>query len=565
MDLPTEPASTSATTLLPGFDRRRVRPTLPAWLLAGASGLLCALAFPRWEGLYLEPLAWWGLVPLLVALERRESPWWCCIAYAFAYQLAQLWVLIGLLGAGVGLLMLNAAGVWLVPAAYLVLRRVLPRVPALAVWVPASVVLEWLQATHLATNAPWWVLGASQARALPATQMIHATGVWGLSAWLFALNAAVFAAWTARTHRFKHAVVTLFVGLAPWAYGMWRLQDPGARGDANAQRSVHVAAIGSGLPPAGQDRIPLAKLASREALLRHADLVVWPEGVNVPGMPDTPSMRDPLLKSVLEWDRPLLIVGTRFQLYGNEAPAPPFALQTGAAYEAQTGSVWLTPEQARARHQGSVRGASEPAFYAKRHLVPFQETLPGAQVLPALAAQLHRFAQHGRSHWFTPGEPHDGPLPAIRTRSGAETTLAPLVCFEALFPAEAARRVRQGAQLLIWQTNDEDAGSSFYAYQFAQFARLRAVETQRDVVRVNTDGDHMHVDAFGRVVERTARSSLPSHAVFSATPRSSTPLAVKAPHAFLALCAGGAAGLMALFVLSGGRRAQSPLPRHERA
>jgi apolipoprotein N-acyltransferase len=82
-----------------------------------------------------------------------------------------------------------------------------------------------------------------------------------------------------------------------------------------------------------------------------------------------------------------------------------------------------------------------------------------------------------------------------------------VMCFELLFPESVAELVRNGAQTLVWLTNDEDAKGGHYAYQFAQFARLRALENGRDLVRVNTDGADFAVSASGAMTPLSARQS----------------------------------------------------------
>lgn len=512
---------------------------MPAWLLASGAGLLSALAFPRWEGLFLEPLAWCALVPLLIALERHQRPWRCCFAFALTYQVAQVFPLMVLLGPWVGALLINAIGIWLLPACYVLLRGHFTTGWALSVWVPMGVVLEWAQTTLLASNAPWWVLGASQARLIAEIQFIHATGMWGLTGWLLLVNSLMYWAWRQR-HSSRQTLVSglLVAGVIalPWTYGVWRV----AKADQAAvqpSNSVRVGVIGSGLPEPGTDRIPLALRASEAALAQSPDMLVWPEGVNVPGMPNMASMRNPLQQSVGQWATPLLMVGTQFRMYGSELAHTAFSKAIEAPYEARTGSVWLQPAQK----------ATDPAlFIPKQHLVPFQEALPAVESMPWLAAALHPLAKHGRAHWFTAAEDPPSLLPQWQRGSdtGQTVTIAPLLCFEILFPATLAQRVRNGAQLVVWQTNDEDAQAGLYAYQFAQFARLRAVETGRDIVRVNTDGDHLHIDAMGRTVAQVPRSPAPSHGLFIVPIRQEQTLAVRQPHAFIVACAVAATLIM---------------------
>lgn len=512
-------------------------PTGRTLMLAALSGVLCSLSFPNWEGVYLEPLAWMALVPLLWALEQGQSLWRASALFALAFQLTNVLALILLKGPWVLMLMVNAPGLMAFGLLYGGLRRWLSMGWALAVWVPAAVAAEFVHLTAWPPNAPWWQLGASQARLTPLIQFTAWTGPWGLTAWLLLVNSLVLMTWHTRQRRW---LCTLGAGLVvPWLFGAWALtRTPSS--DANLP-TLRIATVSTGIPAdRGTDRVALAIRTSELAAHTHPDLIAWPEGVSVPGLPDAPGIVRPLQDSVDAWQTPLLLAGVQFQEFREDthppaSPPTPFELASGATYRAQSGNLVLAP--------ASGGALTPPPFQAKRHMVPFQEFMPWADTWPHLMAQLSPFALHGRAHWFTPGTHAAAPF-NVPVQGRVTVAMGATLCFELLFPERVAQLAAAGAQVLIWQTNDEDAERGVYAYQMAQFARLRAVEIGREIVRVNTDGRNFHIDSLGRMSPFAPIGA--GHATFRAATRNGLTPYVRHPQAFVRVCAMGALCLAVL-------------------
>ncbi|RME85454.1 MAG: apolipoprotein N-acyltransferase [Zetaproteobacteria bacterium] len=113
------------------------------------------------------------------------------------------------------------------------------------------------------------------------------------------------------------------------------------------------------------------------------------------------------------------------------------------------------------------------AFAGKRHLVPFGEYLPfwAQGWMRKLVPTIGDFAP----------DAHAQPLPW-------RVPIGVLVCYESLFPEEARDRVRQGAAVLAVLTNDAWYGRSPAAWQHAEAARLRAMETGRYLMHATNTG-----------------------------------------------------------------------------
>ena len=134
-------------------------------------------------------------------------------------------------------------------------------------------------------------------------------------------------------------------------------------------------------------------------------------------------------------------------------------------------------------------GGQVLSIYDKRHLVPFGEYMPGAQLLGRVGATgLARNLGIG----FTPGTAR-GPveLPGI----GAAV---PLICYEGIF-AEEITYGEARPRLLLLITNDAWFGQAAGPHQHLAQARLRAIEQGLPMVRVANTGISAMIDAKGRI------------------------------------------------------------------
>ncbi|MFH1756370.1 MAG: apolipoprotein N-acyltransferase [Candidatus Latescibacterota bacterium] len=126
-------------------------------------------------------------------------------------------------------------------------------------------------------------------------------------------------------------------------------------------------------------------------------------------------------------------------------------------------------------------------MYDKTHLLPFGEALP--------LSWKWRFLK--KINFGQANFQRGNPAPPVESPLGA---LAPLICFESIFPEISRRFVREGAGLLINITNDGWFGSTPGPLQHAEMGIYRAVENRRYMVRSANSGVSMVVDPMGRVM-----------------------------------------------------------------
>lgn len=442
-------------------------------LLALASGLLLALAFPRPSLVFL---AWCGLVPLLLKGMRR--PFFCgWLAGCGFFALVLYWLNIVMTTYGRLHPILSVA-------AYLLLVAYLALFWGLALWGSARlqellrlplplalpvlwVGLEYLRG-HLLTGFPWALLGYSQQPWLPVLQAADLFGVYGLSFLLVLVNATLAEAVVRMRQKQGLPVVSLVVtGLLvtmTLGYGYWRLETvSGASGDA-----LRVA-LAQGNIEQAQKWNPARQLATLEiyrgltvrATTAGAELTIWPESAT-PFYAQEPGSRQ---QHVLDTAR----MSGGFLLFGSPA------YQRTAAEVSLLNSAFLLSAD------GVSLGRSD-----KIHLVPFGEYVPLKWLLPFVDKLVVGIGD------FAPG--------AVNPLSMNGYSLGVLVCYEAIFPELARDYVNSGSDLLVNITNDAWFGNSSAPYQHLGMTAVRAVENRIWLARAANTGVSALINPRGEVV-----------------------------------------------------------------
>jgi apolipoprotein N-acyltransferase len=179
-------------------------------------------------------------------------------------------------------------------------------------------------------------------------------------------------------------------------------------------------------------------------------------------------------------------------------------------------------------HDGSTLGV-----YDKIHLVPFGEYLPFQRLLEGFGLMQLTKVQGG----FIPGERR-------RLLGVPRAPLAlPLICYEIIFPGEAAPRTGERAGWMLNLTNDGWFGHGTGPHQHLQQARLRAIEEGLPLVRAANTGISAVVDPLGRIIKNLPLGA--EGVLDSALPRPVEPtLFVRAGDSLAALMLAAAAAVV---------------------
>ncbi len=81
--------------------------------------------------------------------------------------------------------------------------------------------------------------------------------------------------------------------------------------------------------------------------------------------------------------------------------------------------------------------------------------------------------------------------------------LAPVICYESIYGEFVTEYVQNGANFLAIMTNDSWWGVTQGHQQLMSYAKLRAIETRREIARSANSGISAHIDARGEVIADT--------------------------------------------------------------
>ena len=443
-------------------------PTLVRVLLSVASGVTLALAFPPWGWSWLAPLA-----VALATVAWWRAPWrkamWVGYLGGVAFH-AMLLVWIRVLGWDAWVVLTLFWSLW-----WLLLA-------------PVVALVTWLRWWPLAVPGVWILVEALRAR-MP----------WGGFPWgkiAFAQSDSVFTPWAAIGGApLVSALVALAGTLGLWA--VFALRNSFARGALVAAAGVLTISF-SGLliplPTAGQGEpaeetlavvqgsVPRTGLdfnSQRRAVLNNhiavteelaasvaageesaPVAVIWPENAS-----DVDPFRDTQAASAISEVVDLIGVPV---LVGAVIAASPTTLHN-------IGIVWEP-------------GEGPTDTYIKQHPVPFGEYLPGRSLVTSLVSRFERIPKD-----FVPGDTSGvlqlGPV-----------LIGDVICFEIAYDTLVRDTVRDGAQVLVVQTNNATYGGTSQPAQQVAMSQLRAVEHGRSVLIAATSGITAVIDPAGNVV-----------------------------------------------------------------
>ena len=164
-------------------------------------------------------------------------------------------------------------------------------------------------------------------------------------------------------------------------------------------------------------------------------------------------------------------------------------LITGAARQEPSAS----PKQ-RGRYFNAIQFLTKDGLaeqhYDKKHLVPFGEYLPFAELFETLG--LRQFVH-------MPGGFEAGSGPRFLSIPGLSLT-EPLICYESIFPNEFDTQSPR-AGVIINLSNDGWFGETIGPHQHLAHARLKAIEEGLPIIRAANSGISAIIDPYGRVLK----------------------------------------------------------------
>jgi len=457
-----------------------------SYLLLFVCGLLTALPLVFSP---LQLLSWFTLIPLFLVAKQKKSAYrhglvfslgyyllvyhWFCYLYPLDFAgFDTLGSILVIAVAWFGLSFLQSIGTAFVPVLYRYLTK--GRHPWFAPFAAASLwcVMEWAQ-TLFWFGVPWARLAVTQYTFTPFVQSASLFGSLGVG-FLMALVSGLLALAIdtyriTRSFRQPAALVAALLFLANFVFGLVRIALP------RTEESLPVTAIQGNIASGDKwaDDSVATSLALYSDLTRKAVqesgavLVVWPETVLTTSLNRNQTVSQALL-SLSQETGAYLAVGA-FQTEGT------------AENTKQYNAIYLF------RPDGTIA----ETVYQKRHLVPFGEYLPMADIITTVLPFLADINMLNSS--LSPGEDTN----LFNTEMG---TIGGLVCFDSIYDSLSRDSVSDGADLLILSTNDSWYKDSAAVYQHNGHAVLRAIENGRYLIRAANTGISTILSPYGDIM-----------------------------------------------------------------
>ena len=450
-------------------------------ILAVLSGISLVLSHPSFN---LFPLAWVGLVPLLIAVKSVSNAksalrigyisgltffggllYWIVLLYPFANIFVTVLGFVALVA---------YAAVYF--GVFALLVHQLPRKSGMSFIFPTALFwtgLEWIR-SWLLTGFPWGSMGYSQWNNHAGIQIASITGVYGVSFIVVLFNAAIAHLLMSSSNwrrAIKGVVFPVAIAALTFVYGGFCLS-----GSENTAESVKLGLVPGHIPQAEKWESEHApKIFKRyisltkEANADNPNMIVWPE------TSIHPQILSGQAKSYSDRLSEMLRNG---QIY----------LLVGAAVEEVDKKVYnsallLSPS-------GEKLGS-----YSKMHLVPFGEYVPFSSALPNLI----------QFDTFAPGKS----INLLPLADAKDAKMGIAICFESVFPNLFRKFVAKGADIMGILTNDAWFVGTTAPAQHLSAAPFRAVENRISVFRCANGGISCIIDPFGRIVSPTITPTQP--------------------------------------------------------
>lgn len=438
------------------------------WQRSAMMGILAGLAFPplpSFFALLLIP-AFWGWIriaeesPSARAAMMRVYPGLLVWNIAATY-----WLAMATVGGGVAAILANAV-VMSVP--FGLYRRFRTEQDSIlrqaSLFITLWIAFEWFH--HKWDLAwPWLTIGNAFSNATAFIQFIEFTGVLGISAWVLA---GVFALRHIRIHPVPASIVILLPAVVSLAM-VATMQE---------KQVGHISTLI--VQPNFDSYAPLSGFDSEAEVLENllqitdsnveetTELILWPEN-SMEGWvyPDPNRYPNPHLTShAALWNSTLIGGATFFKPIdaSTDIPEPYRYTGNGTAYTIYNAGVAWNPD-------GTLQ------VYGKRRLVPIVERFPFVSAIAKVTPWFDWTGLMGYGKGIESANLDVGPH-----------VVTGLVCYDSVFPDWVRTQVRDGADVVGIITNDGWWGDTSGHEQHFAFARLRAIETRRAVVRSANNG-----------------------------------------------------------------------------
>ncbi len=474
-------------------------------LLSVLSALFFTLA---WQPFYLLPFAFMGFIPIFM-LERKiriqeiNSYAWLFVYAWLAFLLWNIgsvwWIWNASAGGAIAAFIINSLPMVLPVLLFHGRNRLNGKINYFffaACWLS----IEYLQ-FHWDLAFPWLILGNVFSYIPVLAQWYEFTGVLGGSLWILLVNMSAdtlvqnWTNWPITIRKQQVLNKVFFYLLAPIFLSFYLLNTLSTQ----STRKLDMVLVQPNFDPysdkfggiSESDQLSKMLQLAAQKIDAKVQYVVLPETALQGLLLENNLAAEPLIQQIKaflkEFPHVVIIAGMDSYYEYSDSEPRGFAARkyknADAYYEVYNAAL-------------QINSYDSIQLYHKSKLVPGVEKMPYPQVFKFLESYAIDLGGTAGSL----GQDKESKV----FKSYHKTYLAPIICYESVFPDFIASYVRKGSDILCIITNDGWWGNTPGYRQHFDYGRLRAIENRRAIARSANTGISGFVDRDGSVLEESA-------------------------------------------------------------
>jgi len=453
------------------------------WALSILAGTLLGLSFPPVNLSFLSFPAFLLLFHLVEKSDNnKQLAYYSYVGLVIWNVITTYWLLMASLGAGIAAILANSV-LMTIPLVFARSFSNKFKSPILIALLQASawVSYEYLH-HHWDLSWPWLALGNAWSNKIELIQYISITGHLVISFWVVLTSALAYQALkTKQMETTVFALVSLFIFPLSSLLISYNSQEINAPTTEVAVIQPNHDSYQNYGGMSGLDEVLDSLFAlTYNVKTTNTKLIVWPENAIDGQIYERSRVTARIADSARAWNASFITGTGLIKLY--DTPPELFIGTTrGKAYNILNAALYID-------EKGSV------SHYTKANLVPVVERFPFLGFFTTV--DVFGLVNWGKISGFGKGtEP--------TTITGNSFTTGGLVCYDSVYPAWVREFVNNNSGFITIITNDGWWGNTSGHHQHFAYARLRAIEFNRWVVRSANNGFSGIINPKGEVLAKT--------------------------------------------------------------
>ena len=457
------------------------------WYVSLTAGLLLGLSFPPVNLSFLSIPA----IVLLIHLANSVDSYKKLIRYSYPGFLlwnviTTYWLMMASWGAGAGAIVANS---FLMTLPLLLMKYFQKRYSS-SIFIVILQAAAWTSYEYLHhhwdLSWPWLALGNAWANQISLIQYISITGHLGISFWVVITAALAYQAIIKTEKRIATLALFVFLGIPFGSLIYFGIDKPDISNGETVQVTVaqpnHDSYQDFGGMSGNREVLDSLFAVTSKFKTAGTELVVWPENAIEGQMTMNSYVVNRIADSARVWNSNFIVGTGLVEFYRDEEPPLFYGRNRGEVpYNIFNATLYVDNNGLKSR-------------YNKRNLVPFVERFPFVKFFSKI--DVFGWFNWGRLAGFGKGNSPD----MIQTDHFATPGL---VCYDSVYPSWTREFVKRDAGFITIITNDGWWGNSSGHKQHFSYAKLRAIEFNRWIVRSANNGTSGIIRPDGTVEQKT--------------------------------------------------------------